>query len=432
MKSPVVFLSCLLLTSAFSWAAAFAPAARYIVKFKPGQYNQQSFLGLKNEGVHVSSKIPKLRMIVTDKIPSKNLNDQIEYVTLNGKLHTFMLPPEAFNSGGGSENVNWDMRQIEAPEAWKITLGSKDVVVAVSDTGAFEHGQLKANFWHNPGETGLDANGRHKENNKIDDDGNGFVDDVRGWSSVLNDNITSDVHFHGTHVNGTIGADHMNGKGYVKGVVGIVSLMEVPFFDSRLQGSDENAIKSIVYASNNGAKAINASWGGEEDNPALKDAIEYAKSKGVLFVAAAGNSGYNHDGPHKNYPAAYDCENIIAVAASTQGSYLASYSDWGPKTVHIAAPGHDILSTFNPFRYSSLPYLYYRLSGTSMAAPHVTGAIALIYAANPKLNWRQVKEILLSTATSRSQLQGKVLNGGELNVGAAVKKALELRQTPQL
>ncbi|MCC6278855.1 MAG: S8 family serine peptidase [Oligoflexia bacterium] len=319
----------------------------------------------------------------------------------------------------------WAMKAINAGEAWEITRGNRNIIVAVTDTGTFrDHRELKSNLWVNVGESGKDANGKDKSKNKIDDDGNGYVDDLNGFNFVWKNGNCTDDHYHGTHVAGTIGATEGDNSG-IMGVIPEVSIMTIKFLNDSGHGKTEDGIKSIIYAVNNGAKVINASWGGDEFSQAMADAIEYANSKGVLFAAAAGNSFSDIDkDPH--YPASFEHPNVITVGASSDPDDMSFFSCYGKRSVDLAAPGSYIYSTFNP-RWGTAHHEFYEvMSGTSMATPHVAGAAALVWAANPSLSHLQVKEILISTVAQAKDWNGKSVSGGILNLGAAVKKAKDL------
>jgi subtilisin family serine protease len=213
-----------------------------------------------------------------------------------------------------------------------------------------------------------------------------------------------------------------NGRGIV-GVAPNIKLMAVRFLDENGSGDLANGIKAIKYASDNGAKVLSNSWGSEGDGgegQAMKEAIQYAESKGVLFVAAAGNGhsgiGYNNDTDAKpGVPASYDNDNIVSVAALDKNNKLGSFSNWGAKTVDIGAPGVGIYSTLPSNKYGNL-------DGTSMACPHVAGAAALYWSKNPNMTWKDVKNALLSSAAPIPALSGKSVSGGKLNVKALLTK----------
>jgi len=291
---------------------------------------------------------------------------------------------------------------IDAPIAWNTTTGS-GVVVAVVDTGVdYTHEDLAANIWNNSGE--IAGNG-------IDDDGNGYIDDVRGWNfcSVTNDPM--DDNGHGTHCVGIIAAVGNNGVG-VTGVNWKVKIMPLKFLDSSGSGYTSDAISAILYANKMGAKVISNSWGGTDSSRSLKDAIE---ASSAVVVCAAGNDAENID-TTPLYPASYNSSNIIAVAATDYNDKLASFSNYGSKSVDIAAPGVMIRSTYSDNRYAYL-------SGTSMATPFVSGVAALVYASNSSLSSTGVKAKILSGAETLSSLNGKVVSNGRLNAANAVKSS---------
>ena len=292
---------------------------------------------------------------------------------------------------------------IDAPEAWDISRGADSLVVGVIDTGVdYNHPDLAANCW---------VNTKEIAGNGLDDDGNGYVDDYRGWNFVAETNDSVDDHYHGTHCAGTIGAVGDNGIG-VAGVAHRVKIMALKFLSSTGSGYVSDAVEAVRYAAANGAKLTSNSWGGGGYSQLLKDAIDEAQGVGVLFVAAAGNESSDSDAA-PSYPAAYDCPNIISVAATDHADQLAYFSNFGAQTVDLGAPGVDIYSTSPQSGYRSL-------SGTSMACPHVAGACVLLYAANPAMGWRQVKAALLDNADAIPALAGKTRTGGRLNVGRAL------------
>jgi len=298
----------------------------------------------------------------------------------------------------------YGMAKIGAPAAWDRTTGSSSIIVGVIDTGIdYNHPDLAANIWRNT---------REVAGNGVDDDGNGYRDDTQGWDFANNDNNPMDDNGHGTHVAGTIGAVGNNGVG-VAGVAWNVKLMPLKFLAANGSGTVSAAISAINYAVRNGAKILNNSWGGGGYSSALDNAIAAARSAGVIFVAAAGNSATNND-TTPSYPANYNYDNVVSVAATDSGDRLASFSNFGASTVDIAAPGVGILSTTPNNTYSSF-------SGTSMATPHVAGAAALVWAVNPTWTYSQVIQRLYSTSDVISGLNGKVAGSRRLNVGNAVQ-----------
>ncbi len=297
----------------------------------------------------------------------------------------------------------WGMSAIQAPAAWDVTTGSAAVTVAVVDTGIeYTHPDLATNIAVNTGE--VPANG-------IDDDQNGFVDDVYGYDFINNDANPMDDHFHGTHCAGTIGAVGDNGLG-VAGVAWNVQLMPVKVLSSTGSGSIASVVAGINYAVHRGVKIISMSLGTSSYSQTLESAIENAKQQGVLIVAAAGNSGQNSD-LYPLYPAASTQDNVISVAASTQTDGLASFSNFGATSVDLAAPGVSILST-------TLAQGYGYASGTSMATPHVAGMAAILKSVNPGLSYSEIKAALLQGVDPLPAFSGKTVSGGRANLYRAL------------
>lgn len=296
-----------------------------------------------------SVKIPD-DMSVEDAIAQYKNDPDVEYAEPNYILRALLTPNDtAYSSLWGLHNYGQNVNgttgtvdaDIDAPEAWDITQGSASVVVAVIDSGvaitnntSTGHPDLTANRWVNTGETCV---------NGVDDDGNGRIDDCYGWDFIDNDNDPMDYNSHGTHVAGTIGGVGNNGSG-VAGVNWTVKIMPLRFLGATGSGSTADAISAVAYAVTKGARVINASFGGGPYSQAMYDAINNARSNNVLFVAAAGNDGTNND-TAPAYPASYNLDNIISVAATTQTDALASFSNRGATSVDLAAPGVNIYST---------------------------------------------------------------------------------------
>ena len=291
---------------------------------------------------------------------------------------------------------------IDAPEAWDIQKGNPNLVIGVIDTGVdYNHPDLVGNIWTNPGEIAGDG---------IDNDSNGYIDDVRGWDFAYNDNNPMDVDGHGTHVAGTIAGKGNNGVG-VTGVAWNAKIMPLKFLDDNGDGFTSSAILGINYATAKGVKLTNNSWVGG-DSQALSDAINTAGQQGALFIASAGNESNNNDA-NPAYPASYNLSNIISVASTTRTDGLSSFSNYGATTVDLGAPGSSIYSTLPNSSYGTK-------SGTSMASPHVTGAAALLWSQNPTWTAQQVKNKLMQTTDPISALSGKTVTGGRLNINNAL------------
>ena len=312
----------------------------------------------------------------------------------------------------------WGMTKISAPLAWDRTTGSSDVVVAVLDTGIqYTHSDLAPNMWKNPGELP----------NGIDDDGNGFVDDIYGYDFFYNDFDPVDENGHGTHVAGTIGAVGNNSIGVV-GVNWRVKIMTIKIYDSDGYGTTSamliNAYNYIRMMKNRGVniRVTNNSYSGCDEacdyDQATKDAIDALGATGVLQVFAAGNDGRNIDAMPA-YPASYDSPSILAVANSTSADLRNGGSNYGAAAVDLAAPGSGILSTYpNSTSYGTL-------SGTSMATPHVAGAAALLSAYAPSLSAASLKSSLMNSVDPLTAWTGVVKTGGRLNVATALQRPTE-------
>lgn len=400
----------------------------------------------------------KLRLMHDYRVQDPKLRAQIQ--TMVNRNPTLLRAPKTDNPAFSTISIEkagndplsqkqWGMSAIGVP----AKTNANGMIVAVIDSGVdYNHEDLVQNIWRNSGEMGTDSQGRDRSTNGIDDDGNGYVDDVVGWDFVTNDNKPYDLTVskwrmmlmggnpgHGTHCAGNVGARSDNAVG-IRGVAGNVKIMVLRFLSESGGGDTAGAVKAIRYAVDNGAKILSNSWGSEgedprnqESNEALKEAIRYANSKGVLFIAAAGNGhmgrGYDNDNDERPaYPASYDIENVISVAAVDANDGLGKFSNWGKKSVHLAAPGVNVYSTVvGPEKYNNFAlYALFGLikatwDGTSMATPHVAGAAAVYWAQNPKKSVQEVKAALLSSTKKLGILTDKVVSGGKLDVAELLK-----------
>jgi len=298
---------------------------------------------------------------------------------------------------GGDE---WGRDLIKAPEVWAKGLTGDGIVVAVIDSGVdYNHPDLTGNIWSNAGETGVDALGRNKASNGVDDDNNGFVDDFRGWDFVNNDNDPMDDNSHGTHIAGLVAAKK-DGVG-ITGTAPTAKIMPLKILDSAGVGKIRDEINAINYAVANGAKIINVSLGGQQLNAQELDAIRAAEAQGAIVISAAGNDARIQP----DYPARFANEVGIAVGAVSRNGLFADYSNQaGAEGInYFVAPGGDggradsgdVYSTV-PLSQPGIPYRYF--AGTSMAVPQVAGVIALMLQANPSLTPADIKRILAETA----------------------------------
>jgi hypothetical protein len=327
----------------------------------------------------------------------------VEYVEPNYELRADVVPndprfPDLYGMRNTGQTGGTAGADIKAPLAWDQFVGDPNIKIGVIDTGVdYNHPDLAANVWTNPGE--IPGNG-------IDDEGNGYVDDVHGYDFANNDGDPFDDNGHGSHVSGTIAGVGNNNVGVV-GVNWQAKIVGIKFLSAGGSGSTAGAIQSVNYAIAVGVRLTSNSWGGGGFSQALLDAINAAGAAGQLFIAAAGNSSANTDVlPH--YPSSYATPYIVAVAATDHNDNLASFSNFGATTVDLAAPGVAILSTTPGNTYQSF-------SGTSMATPHVAGVAALAMGRFPNVPALQIKNLILTAADVKPQLAGKCLTGARLN-----------------
>jgi subtilisin family serine protease len=344
---------------------------------------------------------------------------RLAYIEPNYLLHADRTPGDPmFSQLWGMQNTGQTGgtagADIRATSAWDVTTGASPVLVSVIDTGMdYTHQDLAANVWTNPGEI---------PGNNIDDDGNGFIDDVHGWDFVNHDSDPMDDNGHGTHVSGTIGAVGDNGIGVTGVCWHAVQIMPLKFLDGSGSGSTGDAVLAIQYATMMHARILSNSWGGGSFSQTLQQAIQDASDAGILFVAAAGNDAVNNDfTPH--YPANYDVPLVISVASTDANDSLSTFSCWGPTTVDLGAPGSGILSTLPGNSYG----VY---SGTSMATPHVSGALALMLSLHPAMTGPSAKVMLLNSVHPISALMGRTVTGGRLDAFAMLAEPDSIRPAP--
>lgn len=346
---------------------------------------------------------------LAERAEALSRNKQIQNVEANLIYHLeertpndprFDLTYGLKNSGQKGGLVGAD---IAATRAWVDAVGDRKVVVGIIDSGIdYRHEDLAANIWLNPGESGLDESGQEKAKNGIDDDGNGFVDDWRGWDFFNEDNDPLDDNSHGTHVAGTVGAVGDNGVG-IAGVNWQVSMVPLKIFSGAGETSTDRIVRAIDYATSIGVDVSNNSWGGGAYSEVIFSAIQRAEEKDILFVAAAGNEATDTDRePH--FPSSYQLKNIISVASTNRFDRLSFFSNYGETSVHVAAPGEEIYSTIpnNGYDYKS---------GTSMATPHVTGLVALLLSRYPELRGEQLRNKILLSSTPKAELLKRVVYG---------------------
>lgn len=376
----------------------------------------------QNKGVKIYRKFHELGNIQSIIIPKGMSVEEavnfyaasglVEYAEPDYLIHADQITPnDPLYLSGSQWNLNNTGQfggvpdaDIDAPEGWAIQNSASNIIVAIIDSGIrYSHEDLKDNMWKNPGE--IPGNG-------IDDDNNGYIDDIYGINAVdgaANPGDPMDDFGHGTHVAGIIGASANNGKG-IAGIAWKVKLMALKFIDSSNNGYLSDAVECINYAIKKGAKIINASWGSPDSSYTLQSAISSARNAGIIFVASAGNDSKDNDST-PTYPACYNLDNIISVAATDLSDSLANYSNYGATTVDLAAPGTSIYSTF--FINDSY-YLY--LSGTSMAAPHVSAICALAWERFYIHNYRQIISRVLQGVDKIPSLAGKCVTGGRANL----------------
>lgn len=385
---------------------SLANASQFIVKLKGNKSHQETFKNAKY------NEIAENTYLVEGEVKE---DDNIEYVEPN-YIWTINNQPvdPLFGDLWGLKNNTTKGVDINAINAWGITQGDRDIKIMVIDTGIdYNHPDLKDNMWTNT----VELNGKAG----VDDDNNGCIDDIHGCDYANNDGDPMDDNSHGTHCSGTIGASHNNIG--VAGVMANVSLVGCKFLTGTGSGSTDAAIKCIDYGIKVGVDVMSNSWGGGGASQALKEAIERARDANILFVAAAGNSGTDNDSaPH--YPSNYDVENVISVASYDKQNNLSSFSCYGKTTVHIAAPGSDIMSTVPNNGYKSY-------SGTSMATPHASGVLGLLLSHESFTDFKTIKEKLMKTSVPVDSFKNKLISGGRIDAYNLLTDTRPIRNEPK-
>ncbi len=418
-----------LLVSAASFAAPHAAVnGEYLIRMK-GELRSNSRLSDLHRSLGVSVRTPfktfsqfqvvaipaERRLNEASIVASYRQSSLIEYIEPNYLYHTSQVANETDSAReyplDPEYAQQWGLRNIDALGAWGVSNSLTRPVVAVIDTGVdYTHPDLAANAWKNPGESGTytDAQGNLKDRatDGIDNDGNGFIDDVQGWNFHDNSNDPNDNMGHGSHCAGIIAGAH-NGVG-IMGVAPTAQIMAVKFLGAGGDGTLENGILATEYAMIMKANVLSNSWGGDGYSKAFAEVISEVTKRGILYVAAAGNE-HNHNDTEPTYPASYPIKGVVSVGATDETDSETVFTNWGTKSVHLTAPGFHIYSAFKEGEYKLM-------SGTSMACPHVAGAAALLWSNEPGLSNFQVAERLVSSVDHRYALQGRYSSGGRLNV----------------
>ena len=382
----------------------------FFVKFSPRAPKATQQAELVEVGasvVHQFQDGPELVRIgsgrsISEAIHQLRARPGVTYAEADLSIHVESTPyyptDPAFGQQWGLNNPN--NVDIDAPEAYGVTVGSATTIVAVIDTGIdLGSPDFAGKIWTNPG----------------NDAGSGYPNDLHGWNFVSSSSNVQDNNGHGTHVSAIIGAQGSNGFGVV-GVAPGITIMPLKFLDQNGNGSVDAAVSAIYFAVNHGARVINASWGGVGYDAAMNDAIAYANSRNVVFVTAAGNDGTNNDST-PSYPASFRQPNEISVASIDRNGALAGFSNFGGSSVDLAAPGVDIVSDVPT---SIVPSGYESLSGTSMSAAYVSGVAALVAGLNPNFTATQIVQRIDSSVKPLFSLTGRTISGGIVDAYNAV------------
>lgn len=435
----VARLTSLVCTALICVGVCQAQDARYVIRFKQHHVSPRVLADVPTKAhAALDSSVTSLADVALqeiDRIPHDNsavlrlrLEDamrvsarsDVASIELDSEVHAFAGTNDALYSQQYALSGEFGGR---VSDAWDVSTGSTRALVAVIDTGAdLSHADLVPNLWKNPKEV---------RGNKRDDDGNGCVDDIHGCDFINKDGSPQDDNGHGTHVTGIVAAEANNVIG-VAGVAWGAKVVVVKALDSQGSGFTSAIAKAIDYVTTLKTKgapivAINLSLGGGSYSRVIYRAVERARNHDILIIAAAGNESSNND-VNPLYPANLALDSVVSVAATDVAGNLASYSNYGAGTVHIAAPGSQIWST----ALQSSGYQYRTSSGTSMASPLVSGVVSLIAAANPSLSMLQVRSILLSAVRSLPSLQGYVITGAIVDAHAAVTAARATLPLPRI
>ncbi len=412
-------LKAVIATTVTCMALSVSAGEHYIVKLRSGlkSFNRiDKELANYGKVERISTTFGEFRTVDSDQkldllSLNKSLNGEIEYIEKDVTYKAFKHNPitdvvddpkaasqwALSNVGGGWFSMAKAGEDINVVKAWALTKGSRDIIVGVIDTGIdYNHVDLKDNIWTNEAE----LNGKPG----VDDDGNGYIDDIHGYDFVNNDGDPMDDNEHGTHCAGVIGAVHNN-----KGIAGInanVRLMGLKFLSRSGSGEGADAIRAIDYAIKMGVNVLSNSWGGGERSQAMLDAIKAANDAGILFIAAAGNSSSDNDS-RATYPCNYDVDNVVSVGSFANTGKRSMFSNFGAQKVHVFAPGSSILSTVPNNKYK-------KMSGTSMACPQVAGMMALLLS-QERLTPAEARERAIATSVHTKSLKGYSQSNGRMD-----------------
>ncbi|MCC6278297.1 MAG: S8 family serine peptidase [Oligoflexia bacterium] len=434
MKSIVVLLALAL--NGPAWAMASHAKNGFFVKLKDGKSVESlKIAGVKSvKSFQLVQKLNFLEVYNPKELEmlmvQLSRNPDVEYVSLNqirrinsvrvsrniGDIPYPIEKPANPNKWiKDTKGPTYAASVVEAAKVWeKGIIGDPSMIIADIDTGVdYNHKDLAGNMWHNAGEEGLDEEGRDKRENGVDDDSNGYIDDFIGYDFAQKKNLPYDDHGHGTHTSGVAAAVGGNGIGY-SGVCPRCSIMALRFITADGEGTDEDAIRAIEYAVKHGAKVLNCSWGGTENNRALYEAFKAADAAGVVSAVAAGNDGKDISFAPA-FPARYGLPNQMTVAALYPTDvFIPFWSNYGNQLVHFSQIGHEVTSTVPGDGYEDM-------SGTSMATPGIAGTAGLIWSYRPGLTARELKAVMAKDVLADRDSIGKTIYHGR----PYIKKIIE-------